>query len=284
MNDITAGIAARPEIIATERVERDAWLDMFAAAPAVLGADAPPCSERTGTYAVIADKGTPGSEFNRCFGLGCDGALTEVQLDRAIHWLDRNASPTWSIQLPPLEDADTMAGWMRSRGLAPAGTGWARFFRHARSVGNSPAPTELVVREVSRAEGAHFGEAMMGGFGFSAAVGKWFSVLAGRPRWHLYVAYADGVPAACGALYLDHERGWGWLGCDATLPAYRLRGAQTALIHRRIADAGAAGIEALTAETGQPAAGQELNARSYQNYHRAGFAKAYVRPNFRRRP
>jgi hypothetical protein len=44
----------------------------------------------------------------------------------------------------------------------------------------------------------------------------------------------------------------------------------------------AAGAGALTAETGQPAPGQELNSRSYQNYQRAGFVRAYVRPNFRR--
>ena len=280
MNDMTRNVAPPSEVLAMERVERDAWLDMFAAAPDGVVPERE--SERASTYAAIADRSLPSSEFNRIFGLGVDAPFTEADLDRAMAWLDTRACRNWSIQLPPLESADTIAAWMRARGLEPAGTGWARFFRSSRTIASNPAPTNLEVREVTAETGADFGAAIAAGFSFPPSVRTWFSALAGRPGWRLYVAYADGTPAACGALYLDIETGWGWLGCDATLPAYRLRGAQTALIHRRVADAAAAGAVALTAETGQPAPGQELNSHSYQNYHRAGFVRAYVRPNFRR--
>jgi GNAT superfamily N-acetyltransferase len=280
MNDMTKTLAPETEVLAMERIEREAWLDMFAAAPG--GALSDKLSERAGAYAGIADRSLPSSEFNRIFGLGVDAPFTEDDLDRAMAWLDTRACRNWSIQLPPLEDAGRIADWMRVRGLEPAGTGWARFFRGPMAIVENPPPTALEIREVTAKTGADFGTAIAAGFSFPPEVRAWFAALAGRPGWRIYVAYSDGTPAACGALYLDLECGWGWLGCDATLPAYRLRGAQTALIHRRVADAMAAGAVALTAETGQPAPGQELNSRSYQNYQRAGFIRAYVRPNFRR--
>jgi hypothetical protein len=95
---------------------------------------------------------------------------------------------------------------------------------------------------------------------------------------YLVGVWDTGISLACGALYMDS--GWAWMGIDATLPAYRGRGAQTALIHRRITDGVAAGVKGFTAETGQPSPSE--SSHSYQNYQRANFRKAYVSPNYRR--
>jgi hypothetical protein len=280
MNDVMTSIASPSEIIAMERVERNAWLDMFRVAPTALGVGATARWERAGTYALIAEKGVPGSEFNRCFGLGVDAALTQSDLDTAIAWLDRHAAPNWSIQVPPLEAVGEIGGWLERRGLERAGTGWARFFRGTDSVGEGPAPADLTLRELSPGEGPHFGATIVGGFGFPEMVGLWLAALVGRPGWRIYVAFDHDFPVACGALYID--QGWAWLGCDTTLEEFRGRGAQTALIHRRVADAAAAGADTVTAETGQPAPGLEYSNHSYRNYQKAGFIKAYTRPNYRR--
>jgi ribosomal protein S18 acetylase RimI-like enzyme len=280
MNDIAMSIASASEIMAMERVERDAWLDLFVAGPIALGPSATVQWERAGSYALIADRNVPISEFNRCIGLGVDAAFTQSDLDQAMVWLDRYASPNWSIQLPPQDSAETIAGWMQRRGLERAGTGWAKFFRRAESAGESAAQSDLTVRELSPEYADHFGAAIVAGFGLPAWVAQWFAFLVGRPRWRVYIAYDGETPVACGVLYSD--AGWGWMGCDATLSDHRGRGAQTALIRRRIGDAAAAGIEMLTAETGQPAPGLEQGNRSYRNYRKAGFTKAYVRPNYRR--
>ena len=77
------------------------------------------------------------------------------------------------------------------------------------------------------------------------------------------------------------QHGVAWFGIDATLSDYRRRGAQTALIHRRVEDGRAERLAGLTAETGQPSAGQEAAHTSYSNYTRAGFTPAYVRPNYK---
>jgi hypothetical protein len=60
---------------------------------------------------------------------------------------------------------------------------------------------------------------------------------------------------------------------DATLPAHRGRGAQTALIARRVADAVAAGATLAVAETIE-------NGGAFRSYQRCGFALAYLRENW----
>jgi hypothetical protein len=278
MNDITTSVASPSDYIAMERVEREAWLDMFAAAPS--DAASPVHWKRADACGLIADRSLPMSEFNRCMGFGIGAPSTQTDLEQAIQWLDSHASPSWSIQVPPQAADGEIAGWMKHRGLRPGGTGWAKFFRRVESGEEHPAQTDLNVRELSSAESAHFGAVIVGGFGFPASLGPWFSSLVGRRGWRIYLAYAGDVPVGCGALYVDG--GWGWMGCDTTLQKYRGRGAQTSLIQRRIADAAEVGIAMVTAETGQPAPGQEQSNRSHLNYLKAGFTKAYVRPNYRR--
>ena len=76
---------------------------------------------------------------------------------------------------------------------------------------------------------------------FAAAVGAPETdvpALAGWPA-RLYVCFVEGRPAAAGALALTE--GLGFLANAATVPELRGRGAQTALIRRRLRDSAAAG-------------------------------------------
>ena len=104
----------------------------------------------------------------------------------------------------------------------------------------------------------------------------WLEALAGRPGWRLYLASDGDTPAAGAALYC--RDGTAWLGVAATLPAYRGRGAQGALMARRIADAAAAGCRHIATETGEPVA-DEPNS-SYDNMLRLGFRAIYSRANY----
>jgi hypothetical protein len=95
----------------------------------------------------------------------------------------------------------------------------------------------------------------------------------------LYLVYDGNNPVASGAMFID--RGWAWTGIDATLPAYRRRGAQAALLSRRISDGLAAGVAGFTGETDRPGVGREASQSSYRNFLRAGFSVAYTRDNIR---
>jgi GNAT superfamily N-acetyltransferase len=111
------------------------------------------------------------------------------------------------------------------------------------------------------------------GSGIPADLALELSALAGAAGWHCFVAWDGDEPAGGGALYVDGELGW--LGIGATRPAFRRRGSQSAILAARIDAARALGVKRLTTETGE-----QVEA-SYRNILRAGFAEAYLRPNWR---
>ena len=94
------------------------------------------------------------------------------------------------------------------------------------------------------------------------------------PGWRLYVASVDGAPAAFGALFVSG--GVGSLAGAATVPRFRGRGCQSALIRRRIADAAADGCDLIA---GQAAPGSA----SQRNMERAGLRVAYTKAVWSRR-
>ncbi|MBO7745405.1 GNAT family N-acetyltransferase [Paenibacillus sp. MWE-103] len=264
--------------LAIEQVEREAWFDMYAAAPAAIVQRTNIAFRRLGTAIGLADRGTPIAEFNRVLGLGIDEPASEDELERAIAWMKEHAVPSHALQLAPTARPEGLPQSLEARGYRRTGNGWAKYYRDASPAEGHPIPTALEVKLVRPEDAAHFGQVVQAGFGLPAAVADWQSALVGRPKWNVYAAYDGGVPVACGAMFIDG--GWAWLGVDATLAEYRGRGAQNALIERRIADGIAAGVSGFTAETGQPSEGEERKNKSYGNYHRAGFTRLYVRPNY----
>ncbi|NBD24827.1 hypothetical protein [Paenibacillus glycinis] len=264
--------------LAIEKVEREAWFDMYAAAPDDYIQNSKLSSARLGTSIALADHGTPIAEFNRVLGIGIDEPASEAELEQAIAWLNEHASPSYALQVAPTALPEAVWTWIEARGLKRAGNGWAKHYRDAVPTEEHPIPTALEVIRLEPHHAADFGHVAQAGFGLPLPIGAWLSALVGRPKWNVYVAYEGPTPVACGAMFIDH--GWAWLGVDATLSDYRGRGAQNALIKRRLTDGIAAGVVGFTAETGQPPEGQEELNKSYCNYVRAGFKKAYVRPNY----
>ena len=92
-----------------------------------------------------------------------------------------------------------------------------------------------------------------------------FAVVPGYIR---YLGWIDGIPVGEAALRLD--RGLAQLCGAGTLPAYRGRGMQKALLTRRLADAKAAGCD-LAVVTTAP------GSRSQENVMRRGFELLYTR-------
>ncbi|HEY3038910.1 MAG TPA: hypothetical protein VGJ66_09250 [Pyrinomonadaceae bacterium] len=262
-----------------ELVERDAWLDFFAAAPDDCAQALGISSLRLSHMGLLASREVAMVEFNRAMCVGIVAPATETELEDASSWLTTNAATGWALQVAPTAHTGVVQDWLRRCGMGRFGTGWAKFKR-----GNSPAPdlatSKVQVRVVNRESADAFGQVVQTGFGLPVASAKWFAALFGRPGWRLCLAYDGEAPIASGAAFAAD--GVAWFGMDVTLTKFRRRGAQTALINRRIEDGLAARLLGFTAETGQPAAGQEAAHTSYSNYRRAGFAPAYVRPNYKR--
>jgi GNAT superfamily N-acetyltransferase len=104
---------------------------------------------------------------------------------------------------------------------------------------------------------------------------SWAGRLVGRSGWSCVMAFDGAAPVATGALFVSGD--YAWLGFDATLPSHRRRGAQSALLARRLQEAAARGARLATLETGARLPGRPDN--SYRNILRAGFAEAYLRQN-----
>jgi GNAT superfamily N-acetyltransferase len=134
-------------------------------------------------------------------------------------------------------------------------------------------PTNLEIRELAAHEADRFGAVVSMAFGLPAVAAPWTAAIVGRPGWRAYGAFDHDALVAAGALFVEGDVGW--LGMAGTLPFHRRRGAQGALMVRRIADAIALGCTTIATETGI------LPGRpnpSLDNMLRCGFAIAYERP------
>jgi hypothetical protein len=118
-----------PDVTAIERVERDAWLDLFAAVPAAYAISDSVLSRKLDACTLLAHKGIPISEFNRAFGICIDRPIAASDLDQIIEWLDANANSAWAIQLAPNKRLAEIETWLATHRLKPSGNGWAKFER-----------------------------------------------------------------------------------------------------------------------------------------------------------
>lgn len=257
-----------------ETIERDAWLDLYAAAPPGLAAKLGLEARAIDDGAILISRLLDAVQFNRLAGLGVETPARPAALDAAIAAFDTAGVRNWCVQVP--KDAAELAALCAERDLAPRPAVWAKFVRNA-----APArvATDLTVREIGPDEATAFGAVVAEAFGMPAFCADWFGALVGRPHWRFLMAFDGPTPAAAGAMFVD--RGTAWLGIGATAKAYRGRRGHPAVMAARIAVAREAGCDLLTVETGAPQPGEP--SPSFDNIREAGFAIAYLRPNYARK-
>jgi GNAT superfamily N-acetyltransferase len=262
-----------PPFADLEAIERDAWVDLFAAATDPVRQSLGLACKRIDDGALLICRGIDHIQFNRLAALGLGAPARAETVDHAVAEFDRAGLKNWIVQVP--EQAVGLAEICTGRGLRPHPRAWVKFRRAATPF---EAATRLTVRAADPAEARPFGATAAAAFGMPAMVGDWLARLVGRPRWHCLLALDGGQPVAAGALFADS--GYAWLGIGGTLSSHRRFGAQSALLAARIAKAAELGCTWLTTETGLPQPGEA--GPSYRNIQRAGFEIAYVRPNLTR--
>jgi hypothetical protein len=182
------------------------------------------------------------------------------------------ASPTES-RLTPDAQPPELPEWLEARGFR-RGYAWTKFAR-----GLEPAPppeTNLRVEEVGADRANAFADVFARAYGTPDVTRPLLERIPGREGWRCFVAFDGDTPAATGALFVTGSVGW--VGAGGTLPEFRRRGAQGALLAARIEAGVAAGCETLVTETGEPVKGRPGS--SYRNLVRAGFEPLYVRQNY----
>jgi GNAT superfamily N-acetyltransferase len=255
---------------AIERVEVQAWRDLFAGAPqpatAALGLAG---RELGGAYALSA----PALDtlmFNRVVGLGMAEPVTDTLLDEIVaHYAAREAP--FEINLCPLADPADLPARLSSCGLAAP-------FHHVKWVrGIQTAPPQAWTLRLERVKPRHaHAFATIAAEGFASglpAARDWFAGSVGRPGWTHYVTWEGDEAVGCGAMFVTDDGAW--LGLDSTHEAHRHKGSQSLIISARIRDAAAAGCRWLSSDTGPN--WPDVDTTAWRNLQRAGFVAAYER-------
>ena len=140
-----------------------------------------------------------------------------------------------------------------------------------------PEPgSDLEVRLVDGEFGDAFGRIVATGFDMGEASIPALARLTERPKWRIFMGFADGQPAAAGALFVD--QGIGWCDFGATSSKFRRRGGQRAMLAARIKAARDLGCDLIATETGEAVEGDPQH--SYHNIRWAGFEESYMRDNY----
>ena len=238
-------------------------------------------------YAIYAG---PASPFNKIIGAGLDESpLDQLALERAEEVFAAHGAPA-RAEICVLANPDVFAVLGR-RGY--------RFetVEHVLALrlpdpGSFSAPEDMAITIARVEDDSAAGEwidALVNGFAApdvtetgvtgecfpSDVLRETFSNYRGMEGFRQYLALFGAHTAGGGGLYLGH--GISILCGAATLPAFRRRGVQAALLRRRLADAAAAGCD-LAVVTTAP------GSKSQRNAQRQGFALLYARAILVRTP
>ncbi len=222
--------------------------------------------ERFGEAVAAADPTRPELDFvNRVYGLwpedaGRAGEIAAFYLDRGVRgWLE----------LAPSTGFEQLAAALTAVDAAQTGFHTVLY--------GQPLPGERGDVVVERAQDPQqFAEILLRGHGVPEgarmrerdSVERWRD----RPGWHLYLARVGGEPAGAAVLVVDGDLAY--LANASTLPEFRNRGVQRALIAARVADARAAGCETVCS-------GTAFGSVSQRNLERAGLHVAYTKAVWR---
>jgi hypothetical protein len=256
-----------------ERIERAALLDLYQATPCATRAQLGWRLETMGTALVSLAEREPNILLNRVIGLGVEApehpgtveAIAQRYAAAGINEFFLHLCP--DAQPPALRDGVIQAGLIKSRG-------WMKFLREP--VAPPDVSSDLHVQRIGVAHAEAFARIAAPAFDLSEAALPLIAALADRPGWHLYLSFDGDIPAGAGAMFVQDEVAYFEWG--ATLPAYRRRGGQGAVMAQRIRDAVTLGCRWLTTMTGEAVDGDPQH--SYHNILRMGFQPTYLRENY----
>lgn len=229
--------------------------------------------ERVADCTLLMVKGSRNLFYNRVLGFGLgDGADDADLLEEIVAAYAACRVKRFSLDLTPASRPHgALEAALRARGFTPKGFN-ARLLRE-----DPPLPEtacDLRIVEIGPERAADWFDVMRQVWPSLRSRGAWYAERVGAPGWRHYLAVDDADrPAAIGASYRDGETLR--LTEAATQRDYRRRGAQAAIIARRVADGLEEGCRLFTSETAPPLPREPLV--SYRNMERLGFRLAYLR-------
>lgn len=211
--------------------------------------------------------------FNRVVGLGIEQSATEQQIDEIIAIYNDAGANRFFVQVSPYAKPEWLPEILVGKGFCHYNN-WVKLYREIAALPR--AETDLRIKMIHQEQAALFAEMIVTCFQWPDALKPMLALPVGLPGWRHYLAYDGMKPVACAACYINGE--FASLAFAATLPEYRGRGAQSALIARRFRDAAEAGCLWMMTETAEET--PKRSVPSFRNMLRHGFEVAYLRPNY----
>lgn len=229
---------------------------------------------RSGGVLLIA--ASPALPINRVVGIGLAAPLTEDELDDIIARYATSNAERFIIQWSPAANPADAHRWFINRGFTMLPRPITKLYCRAGATHALVADPLLAVREIGPEDAQTFEELVAAPLGVPAGLGPGIRSTIGLPGWRFYLVFDGNRPIAGSALYVRGRMAWCGLG--ATIESDRRRGAQAALLARRLHDAAGDGCVWVSADTLAEMADQP--SQSFRNMRRAGFATLYDRPNY----
>jgi N-acetylglutamate synthase-like GNAT family acetyltransferase len=245
------------------------WIEQQEACTTLKAQQLPPVPFGRAEVTIDATSTAPAASLNRnrIHLCGDGNGLTLSGLQEIVALFEARKIERCFAWLSPGPNSDVVREWLDSLGFARVT--WTRYptLLHAATPTLLPQ-TDLEIRQVNAAEIAQtrplLGAAMMDGY-FATA---------GKRGFLHYMAFDESQPIAVAAL-VEVER-IGYLTYAVTNASARRRGAQTALILRRIEDARRLGCTQIVSQT------LTMLRESFANLQRCGFREVYEQEVYER--
>ncbi|MDQ3645477.1 MAG: GNAT family N-acetyltransferase [Actinomycetota bacterium] len=252
------------------KAEANLWASWFAALGTSFGERYGAKVVEFGDAVTVTVPEIPRTYYNRVFHLG--GRDVE-QLDDIVRWYTGQRTP-FRVDIAPSNCDEDLLAAFDSYGFRIRG--FQSVLRSTPTAVMPGPPAGVLVREVRRDEIGYFCDlyesAYFGGVSGTGALARFredgIRARSEDPRWRFYLAFVDDAPAAGAIAFFN--AGVASLAGAATLPTQRGRGCQTALLHRRIADAHASGCALVVSRC-------TAGSISQRNMERAGLQVAYTK-------
>jgi GNAT superfamily N-acetyltransferase len=238
---------------------------------------------RFGRGVAISVRDDPSQYWSKAQGFGFDRPVTGELIGEVVEFYRAAETPVANFHLPP---SVLPADWDEIRatyGLEPAGT-VVKLLRDSSPIEAADSSLRIGRLDPADSDGVRaWVETQMTAFGLPDRDGllrRMFAALCDVPGFQPYAGWDGDKLVATAGLYVRGELA----ECvsAATLPEYRGRRAQSALIALRVQDALDAGCRWIATETGKPAEGEQNP--SLDNMRRAGFKDLYDRRSWTWRP
>ena len=225
----------------------------------------------------------PGSVLSKVHGLGLDGAVSDEDIERIEEFYRERGETKVAIEMSPFAGVDLLARLER-RGYRVSGFEQVQVRPLAPDdapQNGLPLPAGLTIETVDRGDRstrAAWTRVSTEGF-FAPAptpgdILRYSELCFDVPGTVAFLARLDGAPAGTGAYAVAD--GIAAFFAGSTVPAWRGRGAHSALIAARIAHSASSGAAIATV-------GARPGSASQRHLAAAGFTVAYTRPSFVRR-